>query len=104
VVEVFNSRAFLPSWNRRATEATRERELAAAASSDAHFPWEFGRAFTELPSFSDVAGFRRALKAARPVGNQLGSPWLHVGSKLVAEVRRFALHRRRGTARKPAGS
>lgn len=95
VVEVFNSRAFLPNWNRRATEETKRRDLPAAASTDAHFPWEFGRAYTELPSFSDVAGFREALKAARPVGDRIGSPWLHVGSRLVAEVRRFVPNWRR---------
>ena len=90
VVEVFNSRAFLPFWNRRAAEAASERGLPGAASTDAHFPWEFGRAYTELPEFSDVAEFRLALDKARPVGNRKGSPWLHVGSKLIAEVRRIA--------------
>ena len=89
VVEVYNSRAFLRCWNRRASEETERRGLASAASTDAHFPWEFGRAYTELPSFTDVDGFRAALSHARPVGKRLGSPWLHVGSKLVAEVRRF---------------
>jgi predicted metal-dependent phosphoesterase TrpH len=88
VVEVFNSRAFLPGWNRRAVEAARERGLPCAASSDSHFPWEFGRAYTELPAFSDSDGFRSALQNARPVGNRKGSPWLHVASKLIAETRR----------------
>jgi predicted metal-dependent phosphoesterase TrpH len=88
VVEVFNSRAFLPVWNRRAAEAANERGLPGAASTDAHFPWEFGRAFTELPAFSDSAGFKSALEQARPVGRTIGSPWLHVGSKLIAEARR----------------
>jgi len=87
VVEVFNSRAFLPAWNRRAAEAANARGLPGAASTDAHFPWEFGRAFTELPSFSDSAGFRSALKQACPVGRTIGSPWLHVASKLIAEAR-----------------
>jgi predicted metal-dependent phosphoesterase TrpH len=89
VVEVFNSRAFLPSWNRKATRAAEKRGLAAAASTDAHFPWEFGRAYTEVPSFSGAAEFRNALASARPVGNRLGSLLLHIGSRLVAEVRRF---------------
>ena len=62
VVEVFNSRAFLPAWNRRAAEAARERGLPGAASTDAHFPWEFGRAYTELPTFADSDGFRTALE------------------------------------------
>ncbi len=88
IVEVFNSRAFLPGWNRHAADAARERGLPTAASTDAHFPWEFGRAYTELPTFSDADEFRIALKDAHPVGNRLGSPWLHVGSRLIAETRR----------------
>jgi predicted metal-dependent phosphoesterase TrpH len=103
VVEVFNSRAFLPRWNRRAFKAAGHRNLAAAASTDAHFPWEFGRAYTEVPSFSDVEGFRQALKAARPVENGLGSPWLHVGSKLVSEIRRFVPRWRRDAEYVPRG-
>ncbi len=98
VVEVFNSRAFLPSWNRKATAATKKRGLAAAASTDAHFPWEFGRAYTDVPSFSDAAGLRDALALARPVGSQLGSPFLHIGSRFVAEVRRIFPRWRRGAS------
>jgi hypothetical protein len=70
-------------------EETKRRGIAAAASTDAHFPWEFGRAYTEMPSFADVDGFRKALRHARPVGKRLGSPILHVGSRMVADVRRF---------------
>lgn len=88
VVEVFNSRAFLPQWNRRAAQAACSRGLPGAASTDAHFPWEFGRAYTVLPAFSDADGFRSALRKARPVGSTLGSPWLHVTSKLISEARR----------------
>jgi predicted metal-dependent phosphoesterase TrpH len=90
VVEVFNSRAFLPVWNRRAAKAAHDRCLPAAASTDAHFPWEFGRAYTELPAFSNSDGFKTAIKEARPVGNRKGSPWLHVASRLIAEARRVA--------------
>jgi predicted metal-dependent phosphoesterase TrpH len=98
VVEVFNSRAFLPSWNRKAAESARKRGLASAASTDAHFPWEFGRAYTELPSFSDADEFREVLQQACPVGCRLGSPMLHIASRLVAEVRRFKPGWRRNAA------
>ncbi len=90
VVEVFNSRAFLPGWNRRAAAAAAERGLPGAASSDAHFPWEFGRAYTELRDFSDAEGFISAIQNAHPVGHRLGAPWLHVASRLIAETRRFS--------------
>ena len=87
VVEVFNTRAFLPRWNRRAVMAATERGLPGFASSDAHFPWELGRAWTELPPFDGAASFLAAAREARPVGRRLGSPLLHVASIALSLVR-----------------
>jgi hypothetical protein len=87
VVEVFNSRAFLPVWNRRAAAAAAARGLPGFASSDAHFPWEIGRAWTELPPFDGAQSFLAAAREARPVGKRLGSPWLHVGSMVLSLAR-----------------
>ncbi|MFQ5702649.1 MAG: PHP-associated domain-containing protein [Gemmatimonadales bacterium] len=98
VVEVFNSRAFLPWWNRRAMRAARDRGLPTAASSDAHFPHEFGRAYTEMPTFKGVDGFRESLLAARAVGLRTGSPWLHVGSMVLSGTRRLFPGMRGGRA------
>jgi len=94
-VEVFNSRAFLPRWNRRAATAVRQRGLLGGAGTDTHFPWELGRAYTEMPPFGGASEFVRALTQARPVGLRTGSPLLHVGS--------LALERIKGTARRLAG-
>ena len=80
IVEGFNSRAFLPTWNRLALRHARLRGIPAAASSDAHFPREIGRAYTELPEFDDPATLLTALAAAAPVGLRTGSPWIHVAS------------------------
>jgi len=87
VVEVFNTRAFVPAWNRRAADAAAAAGLPGFASSDAHFPWEIGRAWTELPSFDDAASFLEAARQARPVGYRLGSPLLHVASMALSLVR-----------------
>lgn len=89
VAEVFNSRAFLPHWNRRAWSAAQDCGLPTAAGSDSHFAREFGRAYTEMPDFSTVGEFRQALLHARPVGLGVGSPLLHCGSRAVAEIRRM---------------
>lgn len=88
VIEVFNSRAFLPAWNRRASLAAAERGLAAAAGSDAHFPWEIGRAWTELPPFDDAAGLLRALASAVPVPRRTATPLVHVVSLSLGVARR----------------
>src|SRR3954470_7663051 len=49
IVEVWNSRAFYPPWNRLAMEEAQARGLAQAGGSDAHFSSELGRALTVLP-------------------------------------------------------
>lgn len=84
VVEAINARAFLPVWNRAATRAAVARGLPAAAGSDAHFAFEIGRAYAEMPAFSDVSGFLEAVKTARPVQTKTSSPFLHVAGFAIA--------------------
>ncbi len=91
VVEVFNSRAFLPRWNRLAMLAAQEHGLPAAASSDAHFSHELGRAYTEMPAFGGADEFRNSVAVGKPHGRSLGSPWLHVASVLLASARRLSV-------------
>jgi predicted metal-dependent phosphoesterase TrpH len=80
IVEVWNSRAFYPPWNRLATEEARARGLAQAGGSDAHFSSELGRALTVLPPFSDAESLKHAALHARPEHD--GSTYLlpHIGS------------------------
>ncbi|UCD25294.1 MAG: PHP domain-containing protein, partial [Gemmatimonadota bacterium] len=87
LVEVFNSRAFMPAWNQKAVELANSFKLPAAASSDAHFPWELGRAYTEVPEFSTAADLSDSLESAQPCGVSTGSAWLHVASALIAKSR-----------------
>jgi hypothetical protein len=87
IVEAFNARAFVPAWNRAASRVARRRGLPAGAGSDAHFPAEIGRAYTEMPAFRDAAGFRRALSGARPVGLATTGPALHVASSAMKAAR-----------------
>lgn len=97
-VEAFNSRAFLPFWNEQAREAARRRGIPAAAGSDAHFPVELGRAYTEMPRFTGAREFLAVLPEARAVGVRLGSPALHLSSAALKASRALgiaALVRRR---------
>jgi len=80
IVEVFNSRAFWGWWNRKAATSARRQGRAEAASTDAHFPHELGRAWTEVPAFEGPSGLVEALRAGRPVARATGSPALHVAS------------------------
>lgn len=65
IVEVWNSRAFYPPWNRRATEEVRARGLPEAAGSDAHFAAELGHASTMMPIFFDARTLKSAAREAR---------------------------------------
>jgi predicted metal-dependent phosphoesterase TrpH len=94
VVEVFNARAFLPSWNRHALAAARANGLPTAAGSDGHFAREIGSAWTELPAFNSADDLRRSLVDARPVARWSQSPLIHVVStgiqmgKALADIAR----------------
>jgi predicted metal-dependent phosphoesterase TrpH len=84
VIEVFNSRAFFAPWNRRAAAAARDGGRPAFASSDAHFPWEIGRAWTELPPFHDAQSFLAAARQATPRGSRTGTPFVFAASLLIS--------------------
>ena len=38
-------------------------------------------------NFSDARGLLQSARNGRPVGHKIGSPWLHVASKLLADWR-----------------
>jgi len=80
VVEAVNARAFLPLWNRAATRAAERRGIPAGAGSDAHFPFEIGRAYARMPAFHTAEEFREALRRVRPVRRGTSSPFLHLAS------------------------
>jgi predicted metal-dependent phosphoesterase TrpH len=95
IVEVFNARAFLNVWNRTADAAARANALPRAASSDAHFPFEIGRAHTEMSAFTNASGFLAAMHQARPAGLQLTHPGAHVASLSMKAARVAAVASRR---------
>lgn len=88
LVEVFNSRAFLPVWNRTAARTAAHREIPAFAGTDAHFPWEIGRAYTRVPPFADAAGLRDVAPLAEPTGLRTANPFIHVTSLSLEYSRR----------------
>lgn len=87
VVEAYNARAFLPIWNRAAKRAARSRGLAVGAGSDAHFPGEIGRAFTDIAAFDGAREFNSALEGATPVAREVTSPFMHVASMTLKSAR-----------------
>ncbi len=78
VVEIHNSRAFYRPWNRRASERAKALDLPGAVGTDAHMPWEIGRAYAELPPFTDARSFLAAVANAQSGSVLTGSAWLHI--------------------------
>lgn len=87
VVEVVNSRAFLPRWNRLARQAAGSHGLPGVANSDAHFGWEIGRCYSEMPAFDGPEEFLAAVRQARLVARQMASPFIHVASRMLSYTR-----------------
>lgn len=96
MIEGFNARAFLPVWNVAAQRTSRERQIPCGAGSDAHFGWEVGRAYTEIPYFNCASSFRSVAPAARPIGVRVTYAAAHVASAGLKTVRRLT-GRRAGT-------
>lgn len=86
--EVFNSRAFLPSWNRMAARTANEQGIPAFAGTDAHFPWEIGRAHTSVQPFADAAELQAVAPFAEPTMLRTANPFIHVASLSLEYGRR----------------
>ncbi len=87
IVEVMNARTTLARDNDEAARLAEEHGLVGVAVSDAHSPWEIGRAYVEAPGFE---GPRELLEALR-WGTLAGRP----STKLVHLISRFAVLRRK---------
>lgn len=87
VVEVFNARAFVPSWNAEAITSALARSLPAFAGTDGHFPWELGRVYTRMPVFNDPASFLVSAQAAELHTPVVTSTLTHVASVSVQIAR-----------------
>jgi predicted metal-dependent phosphoesterase TrpH len=82
-VEGLNARNLAGADDAAAREWAAARGIPVVAGSDAHTYYEVGTARTELPAFTDAAGLRQALGAARLLGGH-SSPAVH----LVTAVRK----------------
>ena len=91
IVEVFNSRAFWGRWNRLAARSAVKANRVTAASSDAHFPHEIGRAWTTVPSFHRPEELLLALQGGEPVARMTASPVVHFASVTWRVARRMPL-------------
>ena len=87
IVEVMNARTTLARDNDEAARLAEEHGLVKVAVSDAHSPWEIGRAYVEAPGFERPQELLEALRR----GTLVGRP----STKLVHLISRFAVLRRK---------
>ncbi|HLZ48137.1 MAG TPA: PHP-associated domain-containing protein, partial [Candidatus Limnocylindria bacterium] len=71
-IEVFNAREAIAGDNRRALAFAQEHEIPGAVGSDAHRPWEIGRAYLECPDFGGRGDFLDAVKQGEVTGRLAG--------------------------------
>jgi len=62
VIEVFNARAAFLDRKQAARRLAIEHNKPMSAATDAHVPWEIGRAWTEMPPFEGPRDFLVALE------------------------------------------
>lgn len=70
IIEVFNGRLLNPAANRQAAQLAREVGALQGAGSDAHTPWEVGRAYVEMSEFDSPASFLDSLRTAKIFGRR----------------------------------
>jgi predicted metal-dependent phosphoesterase TrpH len=87
-VEVLNARVTFPDDNRMAREMTVRWGLPGSAGSDAHAPFEVGRAYVEMPCFEQSTGFIDCL-AQGQAGGRANSPLVHLVSSYAKWRRRW---------------
>jgi len=92
IIEGHNARTPLGVDNRRACDFARRHGLAIAAGSDAHFPFEVGRAWTEMDEFRTPTEFLESLARARRHNCRKTSPLVSAGT--VASIPLLWLFRR----------
>jgi predicted metal-dependent phosphoesterase TrpH len=83
-VEVLNARCLLPGHTSRLTAWAARLGLPGTAGSDAHHALEIGRAYVEMPAFTDESDFLDKLSQAE-IRGRLSPPWVHLlstGAKL----------------------
>ncbi|MCL5411380.1 MAG: PHP domain-containing protein [Patescibacteria group bacterium] len=89
VVEVINSRVYLPGDRKRADDLAGIKSLRKAAGSDGHSRGEYGRAFVYLPDYA-LEGPRVMLDALAVglLGGGWSSIWVR-GHSTAARVKKF---------------
>jgi hypothetical protein len=82
MLEVCNARVLLSSENKMAEQFATELGKPAVAGSDAHIPYEIGKAYIDIEPFADAQSFKQNLSRATWHG-KISPAWVHGFSTLA---------------------
>jgi predicted metal-dependent phosphoesterase TrpH len=86
IIEVMNARTTVGQDNDKATHLAEEHGLVGVSVTDAHSPWEMGRAYVEAPPFEGPEELLEALRWGTLAGRP-ATPLVHLISR-YASLRR----------------
>ena len=86
-IEIFNARCDRAEYNQRAEYYAKQHGKGGTVGSDAHIPYEAGRAGIILPWFEDAQGLKEVIHQGRVEAN-LAPMWVHLISGTVYQVRK----------------
>jgi predicted metal-dependent phosphoesterase TrpH len=87
-IEVFNARCLFMEDNEKAAAYAREHDVLGTVGSDAHTPYEFGKATLRMSPFEGAGSFAESLKTAQQEV-QLSPAWVHGFSTLAKWQRKY---------------
>jgi len=82
IIEVFNSRSLISSWNEKALRLAGEKKKPYGVGSDAHSEKEAGKSFVEIEEFNSPAEFVSNLTQAK-IKKKKTSPMLRLFIRIV---------------------
>ncbi len=92
-IEVFNARCFFKEDNLRAREFADQHYKPVTAGSDAHLPYEYGRAMMQVSPFADAEGLLDSIMQGEIVA-RLSPWWVHGGSTTAKYLKRMGIRKR----------
>ena len=82
-IEVYNSRCFLPRFNREARRFAEKHNVPGTVGSDAHAAFELGRSLLWLDPFQGPEEMRKVIRRGIPKV-KWSPPWFHFSSRYAA--------------------
>jgi hypothetical protein len=87
-IEVFNARCMWSEDNDQAAAYAAEHDVLGTVGSDAHIPYEFGKATLMMTPFEGAGSFAEALRSAEQ-DVCLSPKWVHGFSSLAKWQRKY---------------